>query len=95
MKQVFAYYGAASYAISVGGNLYAGAAYWRHPLWAIAIASGRLSLVSKPTKCQRHHARQTKHKSKHKELQTKYEDANKICIQKYKFTLFYREFTHF
>ena len=46
MEQVFAYYyGSASYAISVGGNLYAGAAYWRHPLRAIAIASGRLSLV--------------------------------------------------
>ena len=38
IEQVFAYYGTA-YAISVGGNLYAGAPYWRHPLRAIAIAS--------------------------------------------------------
>ena len=42
IEQVFAYYGTASYAISVGGNLYAGAAYWRHPLRAIAIASSCL-----------------------------------------------------
>ena len=41
IEQVFAYYGSA-YAISVGGNLYAAAPYWRHPLH---LALGQIHLA--------------------------------------------------
>ena len=41
IEQVFAYYGSA-YAISVGGNLYAAAPYWRHPL---PLAFGQIHLA--------------------------------------------------
>ena len=59
IEQVFAYYGTA-YAISVDGNLYAGAPYWRHPLQAIAIASAvsckqtntQTKTTNKQTKCK-------------------------------------------